>query len=424
MNKPGLIIGIDYTNEYCQACYYSPKHGRPESISAGTEVMRYLIPTALCRNSESGTWLIGSAALEYAQDTGTYLFQDLLDNAMTTETCYIDDREYSYAELLAVYFGKLIELIQIRSAVMSIDSITVNLRKVTLEIKDKIEEAFGYLKIDASKVRLLTCAESFAYYVLNEPEELWADGSLLFDFGNDGFFAKLLTVVFDRGERLVYVNERSYPMDFSMKDLASVSLRNQLDEKLGMVYEDLKTDGPRSSVYFTGEGFNELWFKDTLKDISSERRAFKGNNIYVKGACLAGYLRSEDEQQDFSVICKGRTKSEISVEVRYMGRPVKVTLARACVDWYDAFADIDFLLGDEKSICFNITSLVSRETTQVEFDLSQFPDRPPLTTRVEVAVRYLNDAECEISVTDKGFGEFYPASGETVTKRLNLEGYI
>ncbi|MBR3004917.1 MAG: hypothetical protein IKH67_07630 [Lachnospiraceae bacterium] len=423
MSKQGLIIGIDYTNEYCQACYYSTKHGRPESISDGTEVMRYLIPAVLSFNADINTWLIGSAALEYAHSTGAGLYRDLLDNMMADQSVAIGDKLCTYEELFSIYLGKLLDQVRVRSAVMNIDSITVNLRAVSLQIKQSMENVFRRVNIEPDKLKFISCAESFAYYLINEPEELWLDGAILFDFSEDGFFTRQLSIAGEMDRRLVYINERSYPMDFSMRDLASEMLRDQLDERLNNIYEDLKSEGRRSSVFFTGEGFNELWFRNTLKNISSRRRAFKGNNIYVKGACLAGLMRAEGKDQDLHIVCQGRTKADIYVEVRYQGQPVNMNLSKSCIDWYDAYSDLDFILGDEKSITFSICSLVSRETTQVVFDLSGFPERPPKTTRVGISVRYINDSECEITVRDKGFGAFWPASGEAVTKRLNLEGY-
>ena len=109
MGRQGLIIGIDNTNEYCQACYYSAKHGRPESISDGTEVMRYLIPTSLCYNSETNTWLTGSAAQEYAQSTGTYLFRDFLGKMLTGDIVNVGEKVYKYEDLLDIFTKLFLE---------------------------------------------------------------------------------------------------------------------------------------------------------------------------------------------------------------------------------------------------------------------------------------------------------------------------
>lgn len=424
MEKQPLIIGIDYTNEYCQACYYNLHHERPESVMTGAAVMRYLIPAVLCFDKDREDWLIGEEAMLYAEQTGTYLFRDLLKGMLDGETCEINGSRHTYDSLVAVFFGKLLELIQIHSGLTAIDNITVTMRQVNLEVKKAIENVFDLLQVDPEKVSLLSYAESFAYYILNEDENLWQDGAVLFDFDYDGFFVKQLTLAGTPKRPLLYVNERNHSMDFFIKDLASELLRNDLDAKLTELFEDIRFSGPRSSVFFTGTGFSELWFTNTLELISASCRVFKGNNLYVKGACLRGYIRCFKEGRDYPIVCKGRTKASVSLVNRCKGEVTETELSKAACDWYEAGSVTDFILDSDRSCEFIITSLVSRERTSIMFDLSSFPDRPPLTTRVEVSVRYLNDAECEIKVTDKGFGSFFAGSGACVTKRLNLEGYI
>ena len=423
MEKQGLIIGIDYTKEYCQASYYSYRHNQPESVASGTETMRYLIPTALTFDKSNEEWLIGQAAIDYAKRTGEYLFEDLLDNCFLNEKCYINEKEYSYTQLLAVYFGKIIELTQVTTSIMSIENITVNLREINYDIRSTLYEVFRLLKLPADKIKLQSCAESFVYYVLEEDRSIWEKGAQLFDFSRDGFFEKQLSVQKGPEGDLVYVFEKTHD-EFSYQGLENYSYVDHLDEKLKELIQEILQENPISSVYFTGEGFNELWFVKTLQEVSERARAFKGNNLYAKGACLAGFRRADETLKDYNIICDGRTKATIAVEAVYKGSPCILNLSKAPVDYYDAGLVTDFILDNVTSIRFYVTSLVSRERTFVDFDLSSFPERPNKTTRVEIAIHYFNDCECEISVTDKGFGEFFKGSGEKVVKRLNMEGYV
>ena len=423
MEKQGLILGIDYTREYCQVCYYSYRHACPESVASGTETMRYLIPTALTFDKANEEWLIGQAAIDHARESGEYLFEDLLHNSFLQETCYINEKEYTYIQLLAVFFGKIIELTQVTTSIMSIENITVNLREIDYEIRNAVYEVFRLLKIPAEKIKLQSCAESFVYYVLEEDKEIWEKGAQLFDFSREGFFEKQLSVQKGPEGDLVYVFEKTHD-EFSYQGMENYAYVDQLDEKLKELFQEIIQENAISSVYFTGEGFNELWFVKTLQEVSERARAFKGNNLYAKGACLAGFRRAEEDKKDYNIICDGRTKATIAVEATYKGSPCILNLSKAPVDYYDAGLVTDFILDNITSIRFYVTSLVSRERTFVDFDLSHFPQRPNKTTRVEISIHYLNDCECEISVTDKGFGAFFEASGEKVVKRLNMEGYV
>lgn len=425
MERQGLIIGIDYTNEYSQVCYYNSRHGRPQSIAENGQAMRYLIPTAVCYNREESRWMIGKEAMDYAAAEGSSIYRDLLDTALASrQSILVADKNYTYTQFLAVFIGKLVELVQGHSGLMNITSVTVNLRKIDLEIKAVLEEAFGYLGFDTSKVNLVSCAESFAYFVMDGGAQVEANGSTLFDFGRDGFFAKQLSISENNGQKLVYVSERNLSIEFAMRDLASDMLRIQLDNKLEGTYEDIEETMGNGDVYFTGEGFQELWFNETRKSISKTRKAFRGSNIYVTGACLAGKRRALGEADNYRIVCKGRTKADISVKARYKGRDVEINLSPAAVDWYDAATCVDFIVEGDKNIEITVTSMISREQTSIGFTLPEFAERPNKATRIELKIAYVNDNECDVTITDKGLGAFWPASGFSVTKRINLEGYI
>lgn len=422
--KQKLIIGIDYTNEYCQICYFSHRHQKPQSVVTGAAMARYSFPACLGYDEEKETWLIGEAAQRSAAANGTLLYKNLLSGLTNGEKCTINGRQCGYDQLLAVYFGKLIELTQISSGLMGIENITVSLRKTGLEIKKAMGGVFKLLKIPAEKVRVISGAESFAYYVLNEKSELWRDGAMLFDFGRDGFFVKQLTLSGTRKEPLFYVNEHSFSLEFSVRDLGSSLIRSDYDQRIGEVYESLKLEGENTSVYFTGEGFADLWFTDTLGKISKDNRVFRGNNIYVRGACLAGLIRSRSEGRDYPIICKGRTRASVSVVAGEALKSEEVEISGAAVDWYDASGSAIFTLSGAKNATIAVTSIISHQKSMIDFDLSSFPDRTEGMVRVVVSVKYLNESECEIRMSDAGFGEFFEPTGAEVIKKLNLEGYI
>ncbi|MBR2696913.1 MAG: hypothetical protein IKE48_05350 [Parasporobacterium sp.] len=420
MEKKGLIIGIDYTGKYCQASYYSRRHGRPESISYGGETFRYLIPTALCYDHEIKDWLIGQPALDYAEQTGEIVYRNFLENVFLGNICAINGQQYTYTQLLAVFIGKIIELTQIATSIMGIENITINLRRITLEIKDTINDVFRLLRIPLDKIKLQSCAESFAYYVLNEEQPVWEKGAILFDFTPDGFYEKVLTVTKGPSDHLVYISERTHSADYSMRDMGNEVLMEQMDERLKDLYEEILSESRISSVFFTGEGFQPLWFSKTLRRVSENNRAFKGNNLFAKGACLAGLLRSE-ENMDYNIVCAGRTKCTISVEAKHKGEPLLLNLSRAPKDWYDAGMKMDFILDRPDPLRFYLTSILTNQRQSFDMDISGIPQRPNKATRVEIELRFFGESSCELTIRDKGFGELFPPSGFVLTKQMDLE---
>ena len=424
MAGKGLIIGIDYTDRYCQACYYSRRHQRPESVSAGTDVMRYLIPSVLCYDAEQDEWVIGNSAVRISGNPGVYTFTDLLRSQRAGIIADVNGRSYSYIQLMAIYFGRLLEFIQIRTSVMSVENITVTMKEVDRDTRETVEAVFDLLDVPRSRVKLLSAAESFGYYIINERPVLWKDGALLFDFNSEGFYAKQLSVNVKRGRTLIFINEYDFSADFSIDNLASETYSDQMDRKLANLYQEFSEHVGDSSVYFTGEGFSEQWFNTTLNSISGEKRAFKGNNIYVKGACLAGCQRSEGGRSDYTIICKGRTRADISLEAWDKGERTEIILSPAAYNWFDAGYHGDFILENENSIVLQVTSIISGTKTDITIDLSDFPERPVKATRVCIDIRYTSEYQCEITVTDRGFGEFFPSEGRSHTQYIDLEGYI
>ena len=384
--------------------------------------MRYLMPAVMCYDEAAGEWLIGEQAMLFSEKSRTVLIKNLLNGMIYGQTCAVGEKEYACAELASIFFGQLIKLIQIKSGIMNIAGIMVTMRKVNRQIRELMEDVFARLGIAKEKVRLQSYAVSCAEFLSREDENLWKDGALLFDFESDGFFAYRISPKNVQGRKLITVDEKNYSLDFAIRDLASELLRGDLDAKLSEIYENIRFTGASCSVYFTGTGFTELWFEKTLELISGSCRVFKGNNLYVKGACLSAYERGSEGAP--LIVAKGRTRASISIICKLNGELREVQLSPAAASWFDADGSMDFIMEEGKSAQFIVTSLESHSRTKLEFDLGAFPDRPVKATRVGVSVSYINDAECEIKVRDKGFGGFFEASGREVVKRLNLEGYI
>lgn len=424
MDKKGLVIGIDFTEEFSMVCYFNERHGRVENAVDPLSSSCLLIPSAVSYDSERGSWLTGEAAREYSRKTGAFLYTELLTNTIAEGQCENTGERLSYSSIFAVFIDALIEMAYKCAGLRPAAFVNITLRRINIQIKDAMERVLARVKSKRDCFHLLSYQESFAYFTVMQEETLWADGADLFDFSNEGFFINRLTCAAAAKEKMIFVNEQNFSMDFSCKDLKSAYSRMQLDEKLCTLYGEIKNEAKRSSVYFTGEGFEEPWYSNTLSTISHEKRVFRGNNIYARGACLEGVLRKRGTLSGFKVICRAKTRACVSVQARRFSLPEQVILSDAALNWYEAGSETDFILDDERKISFTVTSPFSRQKTEIDFDLSSFPERPPLASRVRVKVNYINEYECEISVRDLGLGQFYEPCGVEVKKILNLEGYI
>ena len=130
------------------------------------------------------------------------------------------------------------------------------------------------------------------------------------------------------------------------------------------------------------------------------------------------------EQSDYPIICRERTRIRITTDVRSGNDTRSVVLSEACASWHDAGNKIDLIPDNASWISFHIRSVLSGRKKTLDFDLEEFHVRPNKATRIEVSARYLNEEECEISVKDKGFGEFFPASDKVLTRKINVAEYV
>ena len=424
MDKKGLMTGIDFTEEFCKVCYFNEKHGAVENVLMPQGNLGLLIPSVMSYDEQRQKWLIGEEARVYSRNTGAVIFTDLLTAALAGERYEAAGMILTGEDLLSIFIACLLDLARTCSGIYPIGRVNIAMRRVNSQVKELMERVFLNAGMAADKVRILNYPECFAYFILQQDEELWREGARLFDFSKDGFYLNHLTWKREKDKQTIFVSESNYSMEFSVKDLENEVRRPRLDEKLNELYEEIKGKEVMTSVYFTGLGFEELWFPDTLENISKARRAFRGNNIYAKGACLEALLRKEQTQGSVTVICRPKTRAQICVEARVKGKPQDIILSGAAVNWYEASGERDFILDGSGRIDLKITSLMSAEETVVSFNLTSFPMRPPKTTRVRVSAKYINEYECEICVSDLGFGEIFPSSGRKVRKILDLEGYI
>lgn len=75
-----------------------------------------------------------------------------------------------------------------------------------------------------------------------------------------------------------------------------------------------------SSVYLTGEGFENNWYPNSLKVLCNGRRAFLGNNLYSKGACYSS-MRYADPYDDGPIYLDGTKMTEqICLRMRIGGQ--------------------------------------------------------------------------------------------------------
>ncbi len=173
-----------------------------------------------------------------------------------------------------------------------------------------------------------------------------------------------------------------------------------------------------SSVQITGEGFDQQWAQQSVKLLCHQgRKVFYGNNLFAKGACIAGKDRLEDKKlKGYRYLSDSLVAVDVGMDMRVMGSPAYYPLIESGSNWYECSASCELILDDTSELVFVVSIPEETEKKRVAMALDGLPKRPNRTSRLSLTLKYVSPRDCEITVKDLGFGEMYPYQWK------NLEG--
>lgn len=411
-----MVLGIDYTDEYTQISYAGPGMKNPESVSISIGEKKYLIPTIVCKDQATGQWLIGDKAMEMISNGEDCFFKKFLSKAIWDESEIIEDQEYAYTDILSVFLKNILEIAKTVGKMSDIERIVLTLETVNKETVDLIHEIMGKLDYDSEKVDVVSHSESFSYYVTKQSKELWTFDVVLFDFSPTHFIYRRIKIQNNKKPIIVSVLEE----DFT----ELINLQNTDDEVFLEIIQKRFEVGTISSVYLNGVGFTGDWMNRSLEYICDGRRAFRGQNIFSKGACYGALYKSLGDENEYLFLCSGRNRVNVSLIIQEKGENRQLVLARAGIRWYDAGAKVECVLDDVRNIMFTLNSPLDKINKTINIELNTFPFRAPKTTRIEIFVTFNDEETLSIIIKDLGFGDLFKSSGKTIERIVSIKEYL
>ena len=99
-----------------------------------------------------------------------------------------------------------------------------------------------------------------------------------------------------------------------------------------------------------------------------------------------------------------------------------VYLARAGENWYDTRTKFDVIPDDMTSLRLKVKKLGDKTGVIAEVPFAELvKTRANKTSRLGVQMRFTSENVFTVTVEDKGFGEFYPATGKKVYRTFPIE---
>ncbi len=424
-NKEDIcVVGIDFSKDYVQISYMPVLQHEPISMSTSPDEKKYLIPTVMYRNPNTKQWSIGDKALfDSFSDASSEenIIRNVYHTIMAKEFVNINGTMLSHEQLYKHFLESLITLFRNTTGINEIINISMTVETLDIAFINLTKDVFEEIGFEKSKIRVINHAESFIYYVINQKKELWVNDVALFDFTKEHFIYRRINDIKTKNPNVLSVTEHDLSNSIKYDMLETESGKIRADKKLlEFVQQEMKSHIV-CTAFLTGIGFYDDWASESISEICTRRRIFKGYNLFVKGACFASvkkYNNITDVQHIFR--CKGRTTASVGLLIDNNGRNMVIMLSKAGTNWYEAGAVTECILDNIDRIQLTVTSQMENISRNIFMDVSDFPSRPNKTTRIQISLAYKDDDTFEIVVKDMGFGDFFKSSGKIVKKTITV----
>ena len=411
------IVGIDFCRDFTQLCLYNSTNNSADAVHLSSDKQSTRVRSAISFSFEQNDWVVYSVLHEHR--AGMEVIDNLYDLAAGTEPVTINGTEYTPANVLERFFARLFYCVDREMDPADIKGVVVTIADNAQALSDNIGAALEAYGIDKDRYRICDHIESFMYYVVMQNKDIWINDVGLFDFDEDGF--KYFVLHFGRKQQpMSIVAEHS---DFS--DTVKYSMLSEEDDiRIKYAFESvcgiMLHKQNISAIYATGDGFDGSWADEILKKISSGRRIFKGQNLYVKAAAYVAHLVFDGGCENYLIIGEDDLKSSIALRVTSNREQIELPFGKVGQKYYEAGGSCEIILDNTNEIDFMIRNALKKDSFCAIMTLDALPVRRNKTNRVEVQVKFPSRDVAVVTVKDSGFGEIRKTDYRIWEQVINL----
>ena len=313
----GSIIGYEINEKTCQISFYNDKEMEPQTLEVDSD--NFQIPLIIGKLRD--TWAYGKEAKRLATLKEGFTVARLLSRSLANEKIEFGDETYDAVWLLSQFIQMSLQ------SFPKIDGIVFSVPVLTEELAQMLRRIAVRMNIDKRHIFIQDYKESFCNYLFYQPKELWQYDAALF--------------CCDRNEIKAYMLRRLKPgLGGGKTTFVTVDeVANAHMKELALVYPVLNEDKAKeadamfckfiqsvfdkrivSSVFLTGEGFENNWYPKSLRVLCNGRRAFIGNNLYSKGACYTAYRKLYMHIENPVYLSETKLTDQITVNMRVDGQ--------------------------------------------------------------------------------------------------------
>lgn len=324
-------------------------------------------------------------------------------------------------EQFAAHIGMLISHAQKELFLPKPEKICITVSDFRREVLDSIADAMEQLGFCKEDWTVSSHEESYAYYAFSQKKELYSSGVMLLDYEPEGLYSHYMTIIKKNGMEMI-PQESHF---FDSQEIAEAGQGKRALETVEKALIDCITQAVKdkmiSSIYLTGPGFEvETLPKELTHVICARRKAFTGQNLFVKGACFCAAKQRRETEPQRLLACHHRITTGIEMDILERGETKRFRLVKPGVNWYQAGRSAEFILEDVRKIPIFLRPCDGSGDYEEWVDISEIPYRSGKMTRIRLDIDFNSDSNCKLTITDLGFGAFVKSSGVVVEKELRL----
>ena len=412
MRLPGsekVIVGYDLGNKYAQiSCYVTGSEEEIRTLSSVAGSSVYTIPLALSKRQGVNQWFYGSEAIRYAGEEEGILVENLLKLARDGEPVQIDGTPIDPVALLTLFLKRSLGLLSQVTNTERIGALMITCEELDHRMLEVLTAATEGLHLKTDQICFQSHVESFYYYNLYQPEELWRHKTILCEYGDASIRTYCMECNRHTTPVVAYMEEREFPFPVP-----------ESDEKMQEIAKKLCENQMISSVYLIGEAFSRDWMKESLRYLCKGRRVFQGNNLFSKGACygMMERLTPGENGKNHVFLGKDKLKSNIGMKVLRQGEESYQALLDAGINWYEAKNTMEFYLLEGRAVEILITSLTGKGNRIARIVPEELQEG---IIRLRISVGMRDDTHLKVELEDLGFGTFRAATHHIWKEEIEL----
>lgn len=406
----GIFFGIELTPRYSYVSFYQLNMDNPETISTVMGAENYEIPTFLAKKRGVGQWYFGREAKEQVKINQAIPIDDLLDKAYENETMYIETEKINARDMLVTYLKKLLTMPGHFYANAPLNKLVITVENVDIKVVDTFNYVREKLGFNNDKLMVVDYKESFYYYTLSQKPDVFLHDVAIFEYVDSEIKHCILSRNIRSIPQVVTLTEGIHKMNSANQDIC-------FDE----IVEKVFAGRIISTVYLLGDGFNNDWMKVSLQRLCRNRKVFAGKNLYSRGACYAGVVKSGKKDWPFIYIGDNELKMNLSLKVIDNNLMDYYTLLDAGVSWYEAKGECEVILDGDGELEVWIQKPDSREAKVEILELTDLPQRENKTSRLRIIAKPTSDKDVLVKIIDLGFGEIVPSSNKTWEHIISID---